>query len=213
MNRNKKIGEKRMALRQQVFPHIDDTHLWLRAVSTGFTTIPRALPLLLMLMDRMSKGKPVSNTYFELWCRMFDECFVNLKPREMAYHAGFTGQRAEQTWSERMKILQKLKFIEVRPGPEGELSYAVVLNPYKVLKNHFAAKNPALDVAAYNALIQRATEIGADDLDDPKPVIGPVPPDRAKIQQTVPLATPNGRRTVMAPTAPPPSRRAAHLRN
>ena len=118
-------------------------------------------------MDRLSKGKPLSATYLELWCRMYDECFVSLKPREMAFHAGFSGQRAEQTWSERMKILQKLGFIEIQPGPEGDLSYAVVLNPYKSVKRHFKARTVGLDKAAFNALLQRTSEIGAKDLDDP----------------------------------------------
>jgi hypothetical protein len=169
MTRNEKIGEKRLKLRNEIFPEITDTDLWLRKNSKGFMTIPRALPLLLMLMDRLSKGKPISATYLELWCRMFDECFVNLKPREMAFHSGFSGQRAEQTWSERMKILQKLGFIDIRPGPEGLFSYAVVLNPYKIIKTHFEQKHPGLDDAAYNALLQRVTEIGANDLDDPIP--------------------------------------------
>jgi hypothetical protein len=119
MTRNQKIAESRVQLRKRLFPHVSEDHLWLRAKSTGFTTIPRALPLILTLMDRLSKGKPVSATYFELWCRMFDECFINLKPREMAFHAGFSGQRAEQTWAERMMILERLQFIETQEGPEG----------------------------------------------------------------------------------------------
>lgn len=190
MSRNQKIAEKRIELRNRLFPHIKDNDLWLRANSTGFTTIPRALPLLLMLMDRLSKGKPVSATYFELWCRMYDECFLNLKPREMAFHAGFSGQRAEQTWSERIKILQRLKFIETQPGPEGDLSYAVVLNPYKVIKGHFRAKAPGLDNAAYNALHQRATEIGAEDLDEPTPE-PPVSPRAPAKRRSPPQSPPS----------------------
>ena len=137
MARNEKIGEKRIVLRNRLFPNIAETELWHRKRSAGFTTIPRVMPLILTLMDRLSKGKPVSAVYLEIWCRMFDESFINLKPREMAFHAGFSGQRAEQTWSERMKILQKLGFIAIQPGPEGELSYAVVINPYRVIKAHF----------------------------------------------------------------------------
>jgi hypothetical protein len=167
MTRNQKIGEKRTELRKRIFPDVAETELWLRQRSTGFTTIPRALPLLLTLMDRLSKGKPVSGTYFELWCRMYDDCFLNLKPREMAFHAGFSGQRAEQTWAERMRILEKLEFIKTQPGPEGDLSFAVVLNPYKVIKRHFKMKAVGLDTASLHALTQRANEIGAKDLDDP----------------------------------------------
>jgi hypothetical protein len=169
MAQNEKIGQKRIEMRTRLFPDVRPEDLWHRKTSTGFTTIPRALPLLLSLMDRLSKGKPVSATYFELWCRMFDESFVTLKPREMAYHAGFSGQRAEQTWAERIKILEKLKFIETRPGPEGDLSFAVVFNPYKVIHTHFDNKKGVLDKAAFYALAQRMSEIGATDLDVPAP--------------------------------------------
>lgn len=167
MTRNEKIGQKRIKLRNDIFPQVREDDLWLRKKSTGFMTIPRALPLLMALMDRLSKGKPVSATYLELWCRMYDECFAILKPREMAYHSGFSGQRAEQTWSERMKILQKLGFIDIAPGAEGAFGYAVVRNPYKVLESYFKDGHPGLDAAAYNALRQRVGEIGAKDLDDP----------------------------------------------
>ena len=63
------------------------------------------MPLILSLMDDVSKGQPISSTYLELWCRTFDESFVTLsKPREMAFHAGFDGRRAERTWRSRLDI-------------------------------------------------------------------------------------------------------------
>ena len=119
------------------------------------------------IMDSLSKGKPVSSAYFDLWCRAYDECFVTLnKPREMAFHAGYSGQRAEQTWTDRIRILVKLGFIQVKPGPSGELSYAIILNPYQVIKLHYKKKTPGMREDLFNALLQRANEIGANDLDD-----------------------------------------------
>lgn len=144
--------------------------MWRRKVSRGFTTIPRTMPLLLSLMDGLSKNKPVSSAYLDLWCRAFDECFVTLnKPREMAFYAGFTGQRAEQTWVGRMKVLAELGFIDIQPGPSGALSFALIYNPYRVVQKHREANNPALNLQAYNALITRASEIGAEDLLPPPP--------------------------------------------
>src|SRR5437868_2495854 len=96
MTRKQGIAEKRADLRRQLFPDVSEDELWSRARSPGWTSVPRAMPLLLTLMDRLSKGRPVSATYLELWCRMFEQCFVKLQPREMAYHAGFSVQRAEQ---------------------------------------------------------------------------------------------------------------------
>jgi hypothetical protein len=133
---------------------------------------------------------------------MFDECFVNLKPREMAFHSGFSGQRAEQTWTERMKILRKLQFIETQTGPEGEFSYAVVVNPYKVIKRHFQVKTPGLDVAAFNALIQRTNEIGAKDLDD-SPAQEPAPPIIESPKEIVSKPPPRSPRSPPAPTISP----------
>jgi len=160
------IGQKQLALRNKLWPAIKDEKLWLRKTKTGFTTIPRTMPLVMEMMDAMSNGKPVSTTYLDLWCRAYDECFVTLnKHREMAFHAGYSGQRAEQTWSIRISILAKLNFIDVKPGPSGPLSYALILNPYQVIKHHHEKKTTGMREDLYNALLQRSIEIGADDFD------------------------------------------------
>ena len=124
------------------------------------------MPLIMVLMDGLSKGYPVSSTYFDLWCRAFDECIVTLnRPREMAFYAGFSGQRAEQTWEKRIKILVAFGFINVAPWPSGPLSYAVILNPYRVIADHKKHGTPGFSPEAFNALQARVVEIGATDLD------------------------------------------------
>ena len=123
------------------------------------------MPLILQITDCLSKGKPVSSTYFELWCRAYDECFVVLnKPQELAFHSGFSGQRAQITWKDRIRALAELGFIDVQPGPSGEMSYALIYNPYCIIKRHFKNKNLGISTDLYNALAARAIEIGADDL-------------------------------------------------
>jgi hypothetical protein len=162
----KTITEKKLKLRSQLWPDLDTKDLWSRKERNGFTTIPRAMPLFLTLVDRMSKAKPLSSTYLELWCRAHDECIVVLNNKEEnAFHSGFSGERAVTTWKSRVRALADLGFIRVKPGPSGDLSYALILNPYIVVKQHYQAKHPAVTDAAYNALMQRATEIGANDLD------------------------------------------------
>jgi hypothetical protein len=159
------IAQRQIELRSRLWPGLDAKTLWIRTERDGFITIPRTMPLILDIMDDMSKNKPVSSTYLELWCRSYDECFVTLaKQREMAFHAGFSGQRAEHTWSERMKILHKLGFIEIKEGPSGPLSYALIYNPYLIIKKHYPKKTSGLRNDKYNALITRTTEIGADDM-------------------------------------------------
>jgi hypothetical protein len=160
------IGQKQLALRNKLWPSIKDEKLWLRKTKTGFTTVPRTMPLIMEIMDAMSKGKPVSTTYLDLWCRAYDECFVTLnKHREMAFHAGYSGERAEQTWSNRISILSKLGFIDVKSGPSGPLSYALIFNPYQVIQQHHDKRTTGMREDLYNTLLQRSIEIGADDFD------------------------------------------------
>lgn len=108
--------------------------------------------------------------YLELWGRAFDEGFVTLsKPREIAFHAGFDGQRGERTWRAKMKLLAQLGFIETQSGPSGAMSYALILNPYLVIRRLHNQKRSGLRRHKYNALVERAGEIGADDFDLPDP--------------------------------------------
>src|ERR1700728_2995466 len=100
------IAKKQLALREQLWPGMSGW-LWDRTAQTeagykhkGFTTIPKTMPLILKIMDGMSKNHPLSATYLTLWCSTWDNCFVTLsKSREMAYASGFGGQRGEQTWT------------------------------------------------------------------------------------------------------------------
>ena len=164
------IQKKQLELRAQLWPELKITDLWLRKGSRGFTTIPRTMPLIMAIMDSLSKNHPVSSAYFDLWCRAYDECFVTLnKSREMAFYSGFSGQRAEQTWETRIKLLVELGFIKVAPGPSGAFSYAVILNPYRVVQKHRKQKSAGFSIEAYNALVSRVMEIGATDLDTDLP--------------------------------------------
>jgi hypothetical protein len=98
----KAIVQKQLDQREALWPK-SEPRLWHRKVHDGFTTIPKTMPLVLQIMDEMSKGKPLSSTYLGLWCATWDNSFVNIsRPQEMAHGAGFSGQRAEYTWSARI---------------------------------------------------------------------------------------------------------------
>src|SRR5258708_4020394 len=100
----KKIAKRQLELRNRLWPEfatdpelVKDL-LWSRLTHDGYTSLPKAMPLIMGIMDDLAKGQPVSSTYLELWCRTFDESFVVLsKSRDMAFHSGFSGQRAERT--------------------------------------------------------------------------------------------------------------------
>jgi len=158
-----KVARQKLALRDSIWPNLDEGSLWDRATSDGWLSVPRAMPLLLQIMDSLSKGKPLSATYLDLWCRTYDDSFVIAnKERGMAFSSGFTGERAVRTWAGRMGILADLGFISLKSGPSGPISYVLMLNPYHVV--HSLREKGAISEGLFNALNQRMVEIGADDL-------------------------------------------------
>jgi hypothetical protein len=177
----KKIAKRQLELRQRLWPDVTEEWLWSRHTHDGFTTLPKCMPLIMSIMDDLANGQPVSSTYLELWCRTFDENFVTLsKPREIAFHSGFYGQRAERTWRGRLNILAQLNFISLREGPSGPASYALIYNPYKVVQFHHEQKTPGLRADKYNALLERAIDVGDDSFSPPRaPAAAPEAPAAA----------------------------------
>ncbi|EJC77951.1 hypothetical protein Rleg10DRAFT_6677 [Rhizobium leguminosarum bv. trifolii WSM2012] len=163
----KKIEEKQAELRLQVFGTVDPTDVWNRKTAKGFTTIPRTMPLLGSIMDALSgKGKPVSSTYLELWCRSNDDGFVTLsKQQEIAFASGFSGLRGVSTWKERVRKLEELGFIATKPGVSGSLHYVQIWNPYLVVSQHKTNGMEGFPADRFHALYERMLEIGATDLE------------------------------------------------
>ncbi|HEY2070370.1 MAG TPA: hypothetical protein VGG48_12510 [Rhizomicrobium sp.] len=158
------IAKKQIAQREALWPG-QEASLWNRKANKGFATIPKTMPLVLQIMDELSKGKPLSSTYLSLWCSTWDNSMVNVaKHQEMAHSAGFSGQRAEYTWQGRMHLLQEFKFIDIKPGKSGAISHVLIWNPHYVIRWHHFYKTPGLVEATYNALLDRAIELGANDM-------------------------------------------------
>ncbi|HET6159541.1 MAG TPA: hypothetical protein VFE34_14445 [Dongiaceae bacterium] len=160
------IAKRQLALRNQLWPGAED-RLWHRSTNKGFATIPKTMPVILKVMDGMSKGQPVSSTYLALWCATWDNSFVSLKPRDLAFAAGFSGQRGERTWATRMRLLKGLGFIDIKPGKGGEFGYALIFNPHRVIREHYEAKTPGLVAGDYTALVELAIDVGAKDMVEP----------------------------------------------
>ena len=169
------ITKKQLAMRELHWPGAEP-NLWQRRVNKGFTTIPKTMPMILKIMDEMTKGAPVSTTYLTLWCNTWDNSFAVLsKPGDMANASGFGGQRGEHTWATRMRKLQELHFIDIKGGKSGPMSNAIIWNPHYVLRWHHEQKTPGLTQASYEALIEWALDIGAKDMTDPLPDLAPAP--------------------------------------
>lgn len=181
----KKIAQRQLELRTKLWPDVGPEWLWDRHVNDGFTTLPRCMPIILSIMDDLAKGQPVSMTYLELWCRSFDETFVVLsKPQATAFNAGFSGQRAERTWRTRLKLLEELRFVLLKGGSSGPTSYALILNPYKIIEYHHQSKSDGLREDKWNALIERMSEVGDESLTPP-----PAAPAAPAAAETAPAAT------------------------
>lgn len=162
---SQKIAEKTLTLRKQLWPEVTDEMIWHRLRKKGFTTMPRTMTFIMQIMNSLSSGKPPGQTYLTLWCRTFDEYMVKVSnPRVLAFESGFTGQRGETAWRERIKILVQQGFIDVKPGAAGPYSYILILNPYTVIQRLKAEGEP-IPVEIYNSLLERAKDIGAKDMD------------------------------------------------
>jgi hypothetical protein len=159
------ILQRQLEARAKLWPELAEQMLW-GMDNEGWVAAPRLMPLMMSIMDDLSgKGFPVSRAYFEMWARLRDEHFLTLnRPEEMAFHAGFEGQRALRTWKDRVRRLADLGFIGLKPGPLGDLSYAVFYNPYHVIKRAYLKGH--VQEKKWHALVIRSNEVGAFDLDD-----------------------------------------------
>ncbi len=156
-----KLQQQRIELRNTLWSgEIENISLWDRKTQNGFTTVPRTLPLLGKIMDKLSgTGKPVFSTYLSLWCNVFDDSFIEIEDKgRLAFEAGFSGSRAISTWLSRMRKLEELGFIKSKPGSNGEFNYIILVNPYSVIEDIY---NKTSKDDAYNALVARMIKIGA----------------------------------------------------
>jgi hypothetical protein len=170
------IAKKQLAQRELLWPGAEPW-LWNRKANKGFATIPKTMPIILQIMDDLSNGRPLSSTYLGLWCATWDNSMINVsKPDEMAHAAGFTGQRATYTWQGRVNLLKDLKFIDVKPGKSGPISHILLWNPHYIIRMHHGQKTPGLVEANFNALLERALDIGANDMIDAMPPVAAPPP-------------------------------------
>ena len=164
--------DKKSSIRKSVFPNIDESRVWNvkdRSRTKGFTSLPRTMPLIGNIADRLAgKGKPVSNTYLELWCRANEQGFLILtKPVEISFASGFSGERGVTTWKQRVRRLEELGFISSKPGASGDLHYVQIWNPYLVIRDHHNTQTDGFSERHYHALLERHHEIGAIDLEEP----------------------------------------------
>jgi len=174
--RKSKMEKRDFNLRKNFFPTANDKDLWCRHIAVGFTTIPRAMTIILSILNSFSSGKPVGATYLALWCHVFDSNMVEIKdPKKMAFESGFQNKRGETTWIGRIKILKELGFIDTKKGSSGEFTYILIYNPYLIIKEKYEKEKSEIPENLWTALFARCQDIGADDLLEPEIMIDDIP--------------------------------------
>jgi hypothetical protein len=63
----------------------------------------------------------------------------------------------------------------LQDGPSGPASYVLILNPYKVIQHQLEQKHPGVRQDKYNALMERALEVGDESLLPPEPAPSAAP--------------------------------------
>lgn len=172
-------NDKQSSMQVKLFPEQDEKKYWdvkNRARTKGYTSMPRTIPLIGALADLMAgKGKPVTSTYLELWCRCNEQGFVNVsKHSDVSFASGFSGERGISTWKQRLKKLEALGFISIQSGTAGDIHYVQIWNPYLVIKHHAEANTEGFSDKHYNAYLDRYCEIGAVDLQE-EPAVAATP--------------------------------------
>lgn len=170
------IAGSELSLRNSLWPDAA-ARAWDRTSFGGFTTLPKTMPYLCRIMDDLSKGFPLSSTYLALWCATWDNAFVRLnRPGDLAFASGFSGERAERTWYDRMRRLEGIGFVETQPSGASKMGFAFIPNPHVVLFQLRDAKTDpsasperrklaaGLTEGAFNAFVERALEIGCNDV-------------------------------------------------
>jgi len=171
-----KITANENDLRNNLWPNAEE-RLWSDRFG-GFIKAPKTLPYVSRILDEMSKDFPLGSTYLALWSFTWsNNAFVRLnKADDVAYAAGFSGQRGRRTLLDRIRRLELLGFVEVQPMGNEPNGFIYLPNPHAVIIAHQLGTGPKLPpsppkglttkipTASYNAFLSRALELGCNDV-------------------------------------------------
>jgi hypothetical protein len=158
--RASKMETRSMSMRTELWKEISEDQLWDRKKANGFTTMPRTMAHLINIIDSLTKGTPAGMVYLTIWCRLFSVGILELASEsEMAFEAGFSGERAVDTWRKRMRPLKEYGFIDYKPGASHEFQWVLVYNPHHVVQK----LGKKIQDRYRTAWLGRAMEVGAKD--------------------------------------------------
>lgn len=127
-------ADRRQKLRDEFWPHED---AWTGEDEKGWFRAPRTLPLILSLLGdkQLTDGCNPASVYVELVARQIDAGVVTIESdADHAYAAGYVGPRALRTWQERMRLLEKLGFIQIKAIGNQAFKHVLIVHPTKVIE-------------------------------------------------------------------------------
>jgi hypothetical protein len=150
---------KRKVIRERVFGDETNYKLWNRQKDNGYVHLPRVLPLVVNILDSVSKGKPLGSTYLALWFRTFDEMIVDTTDESsIAYESGFHSERRITSWQGRVALLENFGFIKTQKIGT-RYQYVLLLHPVKAVEELNA--NNLIQKEMYDLFMHRAYTVGA----------------------------------------------------
>lgn len=134
--KNRKALERASMLEQLMAG--GDALVWPRAKEGGWFKGPRALPLVLAVLNtkHFRGAVDISSTYLALLAENWDEGLVEIKGEsDIAMMAGFRADaRGLRAWRDRMRKLEKLELVRIFPRGSQPIGYVAIMHPYDVLQ-------------------------------------------------------------------------------
>lgn len=150
---------KRKAVRERIFGDEANYKLWNRQKDNGYVHLPRVLPLVVNILDSVSKGKPLGSTYLALWFRTFDEMLVDTTDEStIAYESGFHSERRITSWQGRIALLESFGFIKTQKIGT-RYQYVLLLHPVKAVEA--LNDKDLIQKEMYDLFMHRAYTVGA----------------------------------------------------
>nr|WP_297353531.1 hypothetical protein [uncultured Caldimonas sp.] len=172
--KGEKAKQTNIDLRKVHWADVKDEDIWLLSNEHkrfGFAQVPRTLSLVINIINDIAKKKygkaiPAGKTYFALWLHHYGEGLVRIASEaQIAYEAGYGGQRNVSTFRQHMEVLKEIGFIDFRKGVKGPMHYVLLLNPYNVMKRLRDQKDETgeklVSDEQYAALVERVNDIGS----------------------------------------------------
>lgn len=156
-----KMADRARQQKDLHFPEVPEEWLWHRSRNDGYTSLPRTMPIVMEIVDAMSKGQPAGHTLLTLWCRAPDHALVTIEnPKIIASETGFSGERDVDSWRRRMRRLVELGFIRAKAGPSGDYHYVLLVNPNWLVEWRRQAYGDVPN-SSYAKFLDRAMDVGA----------------------------------------------------